>query len=92
MLLTRNPRVDLLGDRVDDSGSVRVDALGLQPVPELVAVLHGVHLRNVAPQAEAKDRQAGRHEERKKIGTRPIPPNEERRDVRKKPSPLQAVK
>lgn len=42
--LTRNPRVDLLGDGVDNAGSVRVDALGLQPVPKLVAVLHGVHL------------------------------------------------
>lgn len=45
--LTRNPSVDLFGDGVDDSRSVRVDALGLQPVPKLVAVLHGVHLRKV---------------------------------------------
>ena len=55
ILLTRNPRVDFLGDSVHDSGSVGVDALRLQPVPELVAVLHAVHLRNLAT-----DRQAGR--------------------------------
>lgn len=42
--LTRDPGVDLFGDSVDDARSVRVDALRLQPVPEFVAVLHGVHL------------------------------------------------
>lgn len=52
--LTRNPRVDLLGDGVDDAGSVRVDALGLQPVPKLVAVLHGVHLRREGGKKETE--------------------------------------
>lgn len=52
--LTGNPRVGLLGDGVDDTGSFRIHALGLQPEPKLVHVLLGVHLQREGGKRENK--------------------------------------